>query len=76
MPIAASRSCWSASRLGQPARCACTQRPSCLPLEVGRIADPLSGRQPPGETVAVPAPARRRPLAADGLTFSDPDRQV
>ncbi|MBD0694055.1 hypothetical protein [Streptomyces sp. CBMA123] len=32
-------------------------------------------RQPPGESMAVPAPARR-PLAAGGLTFSDPDRQI
>jgi hypothetical protein len=32
-------------------------------------------RQPPGETVAVLAPARR-PLAGGGLTFSDPDRQI
>ncbi|MFD9593119.1 hypothetical protein ACFWA9_10215 [Kitasatospora sp. NPDC059973] len=42
-----------------------------LPVEQG-----ADFRQPPGETVAVPAPARRRPLAAGGLTFSDPDRQI
>ncbi|MDH6146067.1 MULTISPECIES: hypothetical protein [Kitasatospora] len=42
------------------------------PLPVEQGAD---FRQPPGETVAVPAPARR-PLAAGGLTFSDPDRQI
>jgi hypothetical protein len=41
-----------------------------LPIEQG-----ADFRQPPGETVAVPAPARR-PLAASGLTFSDPDRQI
>ncbi|WP_405015878.1 hypothetical protein OHV05_01290 [Kitasatospora sp. NBC_00070] len=29
-------------------------------------------RQPPGEEVAEPRPARR-PLAVGGLTFSDPD---
>ncbi|WP_030240318.1 hypothetical protein [Streptomyces sp. NRRL S-350] len=42
------------------------------PLPVEQGAD---FRQPPGETVAVPAPARR-PLAPGGLTFSDPDRQI
>ncbi|GAA2280898.1 MULTISPECIES: hypothetical protein [Kitasatospora] len=41
-----------------------------LPVEQG-----ADFRQPPGETVAVPAPARR-PLAPGGLTFSDPDRQI
>ncbi|MFE5588403.1 hypothetical protein [Kitasatospora sp. NPDC056531] len=41
-----------------------------LPVEQG-----ADFRQPPGETVAVPSPARR-PLAAGGLTFSDPDRQI
>ncbi|MGW3044371.1 hypothetical protein ACWC9T_30985 [Kitasatospora sp. NPDC001159] len=39
-----------------------------LPVEQG-----AAFRQPPGETVAVPAPARRR-LSPGGLTFSDPDR--
>ncbi|WP_030243808.1 hypothetical protein [Streptomyces sp. NRRL S-350] len=39
---------------------------------VGQGAD---FRQPPGETVAVPALVRP-PLAAGGLTFSDPDRQI
>ncbi|MBP0453956.1 hypothetical protein J5Y04_31100 [Kitasatospora sp. RG8] len=32
-------------------------------------------RQPPGETVAVPAAIRRR-LSPGGLTFSAPDRQI
>ncbi|MFF7585929.1 hypothetical protein ACFZCK_00375 [Kitasatospora purpeofusca] len=32
-------------------------------------------RQPPGGTAPVPAPARP-PLAAGGLSFSDPDRQI
>ncbi|GGV24050.1 hypothetical protein GCM10010495_44680 [Kitasatospora herbaricolor] len=32
-------------------------------------------RQPPGETVTEPAPARR-PAAAEGLTFSHPDRPI
>ncbi|MEU9045296.1 MULTISPECIES: hypothetical protein [unclassified Kitasatospora] len=41
------------------------------PLPVEQGAD---FRQPPGETVPVPAPARR-PLAVGGLTFSDPERQ-
>ncbi|MQS17859.1 hypothetical protein F7Q99_38145 [Streptomyces kaniharaensis] len=41
-----------------------------LPVEQG-----ADFRRPPGETVAVPVPARR-PLAAGGLTFSDPDRQI
>ncbi|MFD9592061.1 hypothetical protein ACFWA9_04790 [Kitasatospora sp. NPDC059973] len=41
-----------------------------LPVEQG-----ADFRQPPGETAAVPAPARR-PLAAGGLTFSDPDCQI
>ncbi|MFJ6775643.1 hypothetical protein ACIQOV_32595 [Kitasatospora sp. NPDC091257] len=41
-----------------------------LPVEQG-----ADFRQPPGETMAGPAPARR-PLAAGGLTFSDPDRQI
>ena len=41
-----------------------------LPVEQG-----ADFRQPPGETAAPPAPARR-PLAAGGLTFSDPDRQI
>ncbi|MER6365753.1 hypothetical protein [Kitasatospora sp. NPDC001527] len=41
-----------------------------LPVEQG-----ADFRQPPGKTAAVPAPARR-PLAAGGLTFSDPDRQI
>ncbi|MFB7672315.1 hypothetical protein ACFC26_12950 [Kitasatospora purpeofusca] len=41
-----------------------------LPVEQG-----ADFRQPPGETAAVPAPARRR-LAPGGLTFSDPDRQI
>ncbi|WP_329611773.1 hypothetical protein [Kitasatospora herbaricolor] len=42
------------------------------PLPVEQGAD---FRQPPGETVTEPAPARR-PFTADGLTFSDPDRQI
>ncbi|MGW2546155.1 hypothetical protein ACWC5I_36135 [Kitasatospora sp. NPDC001574] len=42
------------------------------PLPVEQGAD---FRQPPGETEPAPAPARR-PLAAGGLTFSDPDRQI
>jgi hypothetical protein len=41
-----------------------------LPVEQG-----ADFRQPPGETAAVLAPVRR-PLAAGGLTFSDPDRQI
>ncbi|MFE7193966.1 hypothetical protein [Kitasatospora sp. NPDC057541] len=41
-----------------------------LPAEQG-----ADFRQPPSETAAAPAPARR-PLAAGGLTFSDPDRQI
>ncbi|TQF06954.1 hypothetical protein E6W39_38175 [Kitasatospora acidiphila] len=41
-----------------------------LPVEQG-----ADFRQPPSETAAVPAPARR-PLGAGGLTFSDPDRQI
>ncbi|MFD5922543.1 hypothetical protein ACFVYP_38355 [Kitasatospora sp. NPDC058201] len=41
-----------------------------LPVEQG-----ADFRQPPGEPVAAPAPARR-PLAAGGLTFSDPGRQI
>ncbi|MFJ9845843.1 hypothetical protein ACIRYZ_36455 [Kitasatospora sp. NPDC101155] len=41
-----------------------------LPVEQG-----ADFRQPPGETVAGPAPARRR-LSPGGLTFSDPDRQI
>ncbi|MEU6973801.1 hypothetical protein AB0A71_39965 [Kitasatospora aureofaciens] len=41
-----------------------------LPVEQG-----VNFRQPSGETVAVPAPARRR-LSPGGLTFSDPDRQI
>ncbi|MFI9366511.1 hypothetical protein ACIG5E_36485 [Kitasatospora sp. NPDC053057] len=41
-----------------------------LPVEQG-----ADFRQPPGETAAAPVPARR-PLAAGGLTFSDPDRQT
>ncbi|KQV14513.1 MULTISPECIES: hypothetical protein [unclassified Kitasatospora] len=41
-----------------------------LPVEQG-----ADFRQPPGETAPVPAPARR-PLAAGGLTFSDPARQI
>ncbi|MET9183013.1 hypothetical protein ABZX88_33120 [Kitasatospora aureofaciens] len=41
-----------------------------LPVEQG-----ADFRQPPGETAAVPAPARRR-LSPGGLTFSDPDRQI
>ncbi|MFJ3221588.1 hypothetical protein ACIPLC_37450 [Kitasatospora sp. NPDC086801] len=41
-----------------------------LPVEQG-----ADFRQPPGETVAEPAPVRR-PLGAGGLTFSDPDRQI
>ncbi|GGV27237.1 hypothetical protein GCM10010495_49170 [Kitasatospora herbaricolor] len=32
-------------------------------------------RQPPGETVTEPVPVRR-PLAAEGLTFSHPDRPI
>ncbi|MFE7530325.1 hypothetical protein ACFU7Y_32110 [Kitasatospora sp. NPDC057542] len=41
-----------------------------LPVEQG-----ADFRQPRGETAAVPAPVRR-PLAAGGLTFSDPDRRI
>ncbi|MFJ6382592.1 hypothetical protein ACIQI7_21625 [Kitasatospora sp. NPDC092039] len=41
-----------------------------MPVEQG-----ADFRQPPGETAAVPAPARR-PLAAGGPTFSDPARQT
>ncbi|MFI8085871.1 hypothetical protein ACIF6L_34415 [Kitasatospora sp. NPDC086009] len=41
-----------------------------LPVEQG-----ADFRQPPGETTASPAPTRR-PLAAGGLTFSDPDQQI
>ncbi|MFD9597359.1 hypothetical protein ACFWA9_32040 [Kitasatospora sp. NPDC059973] len=41
-----------------------------LPVEQG-----ADFRQPPGETEPAPAPARR-PLAAGGITFSDPDRQI
>ncbi|MFJ7250165.1 hypothetical protein ACIQWA_36775 [Kitasatospora sp. NPDC098652] len=41
-----------------------------LPVEQG-----ADFRQPPSGAAAVPAPARR-PLAAGGLTFSDPDRQI
>ncbi|MFE6840352.1 hypothetical protein ACFVFI_36700 [Streptomyces sp. NPDC057705] len=41
-----------------------------LPLEQG-----ADFRQPPGETVAAPAPARR-PLTVGVLTFSHPDRQI
>jgi hypothetical protein len=41
-----------------------------LPVEQG-----ADFRQPPGETSAVPTSAQR-PLAAGGLTFSDPDRQI
>ncbi|MFD8756017.1 hypothetical protein ACFV0O_34335 [Kitasatospora sp. NPDC059577] len=41
-----------------------------LPVEQG-----ADFRQPPGETVDAPAPARRR-LSSGGLTFSDPDRQI
>ncbi|WP_031079028.1 hypothetical protein [Streptomyces sp. NRRL WC-3742] len=41
-----------------------------LPVEQG-----ADFRQPPGETAAVPAPARRR-LSPGGLTFSDPERQI
>ncbi|MFJ4672738.1 hypothetical protein [Kitasatospora purpeofusca] len=41
-----------------------------LPVEQG-----ADFRQPPAETAPVPAPARR-PLAAGGLSFSDPDRQI
>ncbi|MFJ2781579.1 hypothetical protein [Kitasatospora sp. NPDC087315] len=40
-----------------------------LPVEQG-----ADFRQPPGETVNAPAPARR--LSPGGLTFSDPDRQI
>ncbi|MFJ6382558.1 hypothetical protein ACIQI7_21450 [Kitasatospora sp. NPDC092039] len=40
-----------------------------LPVEQG-----ADFRQPPGDTAAAPAPARR-PLAPGGPTFSDPDRQ-
>ncbi|MEE1783031.1 hypothetical protein PUR71_08895 [Streptomyces sp. SP17BM10] len=39
-----------------------------LPVEQG-----ADFRQPPGETVAALAPARR-PLAGGGLTFSNPDQ--
>ncbi|MFD7451188.1 hypothetical protein [Kitasatospora sp. NPDC059827] len=50
-----------------------------LPTQSGARRPPLEQgadfRQPPGETAAVPAPARR-PLAVGGLTFSDPDRQI
>ncbi|MED7947719.1 MULTISPECIES: hypothetical protein [unclassified Streptomyces] len=41
-----------------------------LPVEQG-----ADFRQPPGEAVPAPAPARRS-LAAGGLTFSDPERQI
>ncbi len=41
-----------------------------LPVEQG-----ADFRQPPGEAEPAPAPARR-PLAAGGITFSDPDRQI
>ncbi|MGK4579129.1 hypothetical protein [Kitasatospora sp. HPMI-4] len=41
-----------------------------LPVEQG-----AAFCQPPGETVPVPAPARR-PLAACGLPFSDPDHRM
>ncbi|GJF30511.1 hypothetical protein KNE206_32110 [Kitasatospora sp. NE20-6] len=41
-----------------------------LPVEQG-----AAFREPPGEDVAVPVPVRR-PLAVDGLTFSDPDRPI
>ncbi|WP_079008782.1 hypothetical protein [Streptomyces sp. XY431] len=41
-----------------------------LPVEQG-----ADFRQPPGDTVPAPAPARRR-LSSGGLTFSDPDRQI
>ncbi|MBV6700244.1 hypothetical protein KV557_24595 [Kitasatospora aureofaciens] len=42
-----------------------------LPVEQG-----ADFRQPPGEPVTVPAPARRRLLSPGGLTFSDSDRQI
>ncbi|WP_406209978.1 hypothetical protein OH807_39785 [Kitasatospora sp. NBC_01560] len=41
-----------------------------LPVEQG-----ADFRQPPGEAVPETAPVRR-PLAAGGLTFSDPDRPI
>ncbi|MDH6129290.1 hypothetical protein [Kitasatospora sp. GP82] len=41
-----------------------------LPVEQG-----ADFRQPPGEDIPAPKPARRS-LVAGGLTFSDPDRQV
>ncbi|MFF3001880.1 hypothetical protein ACFVTF_03615 [Kitasatospora sp. NPDC057940] len=41
-----------------------------LPVEQG-----ADFRQPPGETVNAPAPARHR-LSPGDLTFSDPDRQI
>ncbi|MEV0537629.1 hypothetical protein [Kitasatospora sp. NPDC050463] len=41
-----------------------------LPVEQG-----ADFRQPPGETEPTSAPARR-PLAAGGLTFSNPDQQI
>ncbi|MFE6055238.1 hypothetical protein ACFQ6N_31195 [Kitasatospora sp. NPDC056446] len=41
-----------------------------VPLEQG-----ADFRQPPGETVAVPAPVRNH-LSPGILTFSDPDRQI
>ncbi|MGW2401805.1 hypothetical protein ACWCYY_35150 [Kitasatospora sp. NPDC001664] len=41
-----------------------------LPVEQG-----ADFREPPAESAPVPAPVRR-PLAAGGLTFSDPDRPI
>ncbi|MFJ8434922.1 hypothetical protein ACIQ9P_26840 [Kitasatospora sp. NPDC094019] len=45
----------------------------------GRLPSPVEQgadfRQPPGETAAVSVPPRR-PLAAGGLTFSDPARRA
>jgi hypothetical protein len=41
-----------------------------LPVEQG-----ADFRQPPGDDVSAPRPARRT-LGTGGLTFSDPDRQI
>ncbi|MFI6444221.1 hypothetical protein [Kitasatospora sp. NPDC050543] len=43
------------------------------PLPVEQGAD---FRQPPGEDVPAPRSTVRREVAAGGLTFSDPDRQI
>ncbi|MEV7356860.1 hypothetical protein [Kitasatospora sp. NPDC091276] len=53
--------------------------PSAAPAPSGgrrpKVEQGADFRQPPGETVNAPAPARRR-LSPGGLTFSDPDRQI